>query len=175
MDGRPTTSGWRLWGSATARRSTSSACRWAAVPRSNSRRRAITTTGPSTRPTVSGSTSIPCGRAAGTSGGFRRRGGDAKAERITSDDLEDWFPHISPDGKRMVIFSFPKGTAGHNGRLDGVQLRMTSVPARQDRDADDVLRGAGNDQREFVVARFEEVRLRDLRGDRAIITSPGRG
>jgi TolB protein len=56
-------------------------------------------------------------------------GGDSKAERITSDDLEDWFPHISPDGKRMVIFSFPKGTAGHNGRLDGVQLRMTSVPA----------------------------------------------
>jgi len=30
-----------------------------------------------------------------------------------------------------VIFSFPKGTTGHNGRLAGVQLRMTSVPARK--------------------------------------------
>ena len=25
--------------------------------------------------------------------------GDGKAERITSDELEDWFPHPSPDGK----------------------------------------------------------------------------
>jgi TolB protein len=49
---------------------------------------------------------------------------DAKAERITSDDLQDWFPHISPDGKRMLVFSFPKGTEGHNGRMEGVQLRI---------------------------------------------------
>lgn len=49
---------------------------------------------------------------------------DAKAERITKDDLEDWFPHISPDGKRMLVFSFPKGTEGHNGRMAGVQLRI---------------------------------------------------
>jgi TolB protein len=53
---------------------------------------------------------------------------DAAAERITSDDLEDWFPHISPDGKRMVWLSFPKGTRDHNGRIEGVQLRMANVP-----------------------------------------------
>jgi TolB protein len=54
---------------------------------------------------------------------------DAKAERITGDDLEDWFPHLSPDGKSMAWLSFPKGTEGHNGRIPGVQLRMTTVPA----------------------------------------------
>ena len=52
---------------------------------------------------------------------------DAKAERVTSDDLEDWFPHPSPDGKWLVFLSFPKGTAGHNDKLD-VQLRMVPLP-----------------------------------------------
>ena len=56
---------------------------------------------------------------------------DAKAERITNDDLEDWFPHISPNGKSMVWLSFPKGTNGHNGRIPGVQLRMASVPVKK--------------------------------------------
>ncbi len=54
--------------------------------------------------------------------------GDAKAERVTSDELEDWFPHPSPDGKWLLLFSFPKGTSGHNAKLDGVQLRMIAMP-----------------------------------------------
>jgi TolB protein len=53
--------------------------------------------------------------------------GDAKAERITSDELEDWFPHPSPDGKWMVFLSFPKGTPGHNVKTK-VQLRMIPMP-----------------------------------------------
>jgi TolB protein len=56
---------------------------------------------------------------------------DAKAERMTSDDLEDWFPHISPDGKRMVWLSFPKGTRDHNGRIEGVQLRMSAPDGKK--------------------------------------------
>ena len=52
---------------------------------------------------------------------------DAKAERITSDELEDWFPHPSPDGKWMVFLSFPKGTPGHNVKTK-VQLRMIPMP-----------------------------------------------
>jgi Tol biopolymer transport system component len=52
---------------------------------------------------------------------------DAKAERVTSDDLEDWFPHCSPDGKWLVFLTFPKGTAGHNDRLN-VSLRMIRLP-----------------------------------------------
>ena len=48
---------------------------------------------------------------------------DSKAQRITNDELEDWFPHPSPDGKWLVFLSFPKGTSGHNDKLE-VQLRM---------------------------------------------------
>ncbi|MBI1791362.1 MAG: TolB family protein [Acidobacteria bacterium] len=55
---------------------------------------------------------------------------DAKAEQVTSDELEDWFPHISPDGKRMVFFSFPKGTTGHNEKMEGVALRMMPAPGK---------------------------------------------
>lgn len=56
--------------------------------------------------------------------------GDTKAERVTSDEWEDWFPHFSPDGKWMLFFSFPKGTAGHNDRLDGVALRLMPAPGK---------------------------------------------
>ena len=49
---------------------------------------------------------------------------DEKAERITDDALEDWFPHPSPDGKQLLFLSFPAGTKGHNDRTARVQLRM---------------------------------------------------
>ncbi|MGB7760859.1 MAG: hypothetical protein WBL61_13580 [Bryobacteraceae bacterium] len=54
--------------------------------------------------------------------------GDAKAEQVTSDEWEDWFPHFSPDGKQMLVFSFPKGTKTHNDRMDGVALRLMPAP-----------------------------------------------
>jgi hypothetical protein len=52
---------------------------------------------------------------------------DARAERVTADNLEDWFPHPSPDGRWLVFLSFPHGTTGHDART-GVQLRMISLP-----------------------------------------------
>jgi TolB protein len=52
---------------------------------------------------------------------------DERAERVTSDDLEDWFPHISPDGKWIVFLSFPKGTKGHPPNQD-VVLRIMAAP-----------------------------------------------
>lgn len=52
---------------------------------------------------------------------------DAKAERVTSDDMEDWFPHPSPDGKWFVIVSFKKGTTGHPANQD-VVLRKFAAP-----------------------------------------------
>ena len=53
---------------------------------------------------------------------------DSRAEQITFEDVEDWFPHCSPDGKHLVFVTFPKGTETHNGRMPGVQLRMIPLP-----------------------------------------------
>jgi TolB protein len=55
---------------------------------------------------------------------------DAKAERITGDDYEDWFPHPSPDGKRLVFISFEKGIPDHPANKN-VTLRVMSLPGRK--------------------------------------------
>ncbi len=52
---------------------------------------------------------------------------DERAEQVTSDQLEDWFPHCSPDGKWLVFLTFPKGTSGHDERIE-VELRMVPLP-----------------------------------------------
>ena len=59
---------------------------------------------------------------------------DEKAERITSDALEDWFPHPSPNGRLLVFLSFPAGTKGHNDRTLPVQLRMIPMPDAKPRE-----------------------------------------
>ena len=51
---------------------------------------------------------------------------DKNAEQITKDEYEDWFPHLSPDGKKMVLISFEKGTKGHPANQN-VMLRMMPV------------------------------------------------
>jgi TolB protein len=57
--------------------------------------------------------------------------GDRRAQQITNDDLEDWFPHPSPDGKWLLFLSFPHGTPGHGARNLKVQLRMIPLPAEK--------------------------------------------
>jgi hypothetical protein len=52
---------------------------------------------------------------------------DGKAEQVTNDEWEDWFPHPSPDGKWLVFLSFPKGVKDHDGKMD-IQLRMKPLP-----------------------------------------------
>jgi Tol biopolymer transport system component len=59
---------------------------------------------------------------------------DRKAQRVTNDDLEDWFPHPSPDGKSLLFLSFPHGTEGHNERGLRVQLRLIPLPGDTVRD-----------------------------------------
>ena len=54
---------------------------------------------------------------------------DARAERVTNDDWEDWFPHPSPDGKWLVFVSFPKGTKGHPANQE-VVLRIMPMPGQ---------------------------------------------
>jgi Tol biopolymer transport system component len=52
---------------------------------------------------------------------------DAKAQMVTNDEAEDWFPHVSPNGRKIVFLSFPPGTKDHNGKMD-IQLRMMDAP-----------------------------------------------
>src|SRR5487761_1987894 len=52
---------------------------------------------------------------------------DAKAQRITSDEMEDWFPHPSPDGKLLLVISFAHGTKGHPAYRN-VEIRMMRAP-----------------------------------------------
>lgn len=49
---------------------------------------------------------------------------DARAERVTSDEWEDWFPHPSPDGKWLVFLSYEKGTKGHPANQNVALRRM---------------------------------------------------
>lgn len=53
---------------------------------------------------------------------------DQKAEQVTRDEMEDWFPHPSPNSKWLLFLSFAKGTATHNDKLPGTQLRMMPMP-----------------------------------------------
>jgi TolB protein len=60
---------------------------------------------------------------------------DARAQQVTSDELEDWFPHPSPNGQYILVFSFPKGTETHNERMPGVQLRLMKAPGSKPKPA----------------------------------------
>jgi TolB protein len=37
---------------------------------------------------------------------------------VFSDDYNNWFPHISPDGQWMVFLTYEKGVAGHPENKD---------------------------------------------------------
>lgn len=52
---------------------------------------------------------------------------DAKAEMVVSDDLEDWFPHIAPNGKKLVYIGYPAGTATHNPRDLHIELKLVAI------------------------------------------------
>lgn len=55
---------------------------------------------------------------------------DKRAEQVTNDDQENWFPHCSPNGKWLVFVTFPKGTETHNDHLN-VSLRMIPLPGKR--------------------------------------------
>ena len=52
---------------------------------------------------------------------------DTKAEKVVSDGLEDWFPHISPDGMKMVYIGYPAGTPTHNPRNVQIELKLVAI------------------------------------------------
>jgi Tol biopolymer transport system component len=54
---------------------------------------------------------------------WRMRPDGSGQEQVTSDDFNNWFAHVSPDGKWMVFLTYDKDVTGHPGGKD-VMLRL---------------------------------------------------
>ncbi len=52
---------------------------------------------------------------------------DKQASLVVNDTEEDWFPHLAPDGRKLVYITYPAGTPTHNSRELNVTLRMVSI------------------------------------------------
>jgi Tol biopolymer transport system component len=46
---------------------------------------------------------------------------------VVSDNDEDWFPHISPDGKKLVYITYPAGTPTHNPRDVHIEFKLVAI------------------------------------------------
>jgi WD40 repeat protein len=47
-------------------------------------------------------------------------------QQVLTDDREDWFPHVSPDGTMIAFLAYIKGTPGHPADTD-VELRLMTI------------------------------------------------
>ena len=74
--------------------------------------------------------------AAGHAQLFRMRLDGSEVQQLTSDERVNWFPHPSPDGRRLVYLSFPPGTVGHPADRDVIlrSLDLENLGTREARD-----------------------------------------
>jgi|TARA_B110000114_G_C14760406_1_gene264620 Tol biopolymer transport system component len=63
-------------------------------------------------------------------------------ERMTDDDLVNWFPHPSPDGEHVLFLAYPAETKGHPADLD-VSLRLMPMAGGPPCDIAEVFGGQG--------------------------------
>jgi hypothetical protein len=62
---------------------------------------------------------------------WRMKADGSEQEQVTPDDgYNNWFPHISPDGQRMVFLTYEKGVSGHPENKD-VSLRVMTLATRK--------------------------------------------
>lgn len=73
---------------------------------------------------------------------FRMRPDGTGAEQLTFDDRVNWFPHISPDGRKLVYLSYPPGTKSHPADLN-VIIRVMSTEGGISRDVVSINGGQG--------------------------------
>ena len=57
---------------------------------------------------------------------WRMKPDGSEQEQVFSDDLNNWFPHISPDGQWMVFLTYDATVTGHPENKD-VMLRLMSL------------------------------------------------
>ena len=93
---------------------------------------------------------------------WRMKPDGADPEQVTNDEHNNWFPHVSPDGKWIVFITFPKEVAP----ADHPYYKQGHPAPDADRGrhaaGDRVpLRRAGHDQRAVVVARRHDARVRE--------------
>ena len=99
-------------------------------------------------------------RGGGTMQIWRMKPDGTQPEQVTNDDLNNWFPHISPDGQWIAFISFPKDVdPTDHPYYKRVYLRLMPVGggAQGDRLR---ARRPGHDQRAVLVARREDARFR---------------
>ena len=46
---------------------------------------------------------------------------------VVSDSFEDWFPHISPDGSKLLYIGYPSRTATHDPRTVQIQIKLVAI------------------------------------------------
>jgi TolB protein len=63
-------------------------------------------------------------------------------EQVTSDEMNNWTPHISPDGKWMVFLSYDKGVTGHPANKE-IALRLMSLADKKITTLATLLGGSG--------------------------------
>ncbi|MFT5064601.1 MAG: Tol biopolymer transport system component [Reinekea sp.] len=73
---------------------------------------------------------------------WRVRPDGTDLEQMTDDDLVNWFPHPSPDGKHVLFLAYPVGTQGHPANLD-VRLRLMPLAGGPPRDIAKLFGGQG--------------------------------
>jgi Tol biopolymer transport system component len=57
---------------------------------------------------------------------WRMHADGSQQEQVFSDDYNNWFPHISPDGQWMVFLTYERDVTGHPENKD-VMLRLMSL------------------------------------------------
>lgn len=73
---------------------------------------------------------------------WRMNADGTHAEQLTHDDTNDWFPHVSPDGKQMVYLTCARVIVGHPANKD-VSLRLMDLHNGQSRVLVDLFGGEG--------------------------------
>jgi TolB protein len=74
---------------------------------------------------------------------WRKAPNEDAQERLLVSDTNDWFPHVSPDGKWLVFLSYPADVAGHPANQD-VVLNLMWLDNRRVRPLATFLGGEGS-------------------------------
>jgi TolB protein len=61
---------------------------------------------------------------------WRMKADGSEQAQVFSDDSNNWFPHISPDGKWMVFLTYGQDVTGHPENKD-VMLRLMSLETKK--------------------------------------------